>query len=67
MTKKEEYKIVLPSARNVLDFVTEAWTDNLRSRAEATVEMPNLMQRAKLLVKKGGVLFLKKTKTRGGV
>lgn len=63
LPKKEEYKVIIPTARNVLDFITDSINTKIREQTDIEVSMPNLIQRAKLLVKKSGVLFLKTTRS----
>jgi hypothetical protein len=61
---KSSYKTIIPTARNFLDFVTDAMNNKFRDNTDTDIVMPNLIQRAKLLVKRSGVLFLKTDKSR---
>lgn len=61
-TVKETYKLIIPKARNVLDFITESFVYQFRQDTEVEVEIPSLIKRAKMLVKEEGVLLMKQEK-----
>ena len=65
MTQKDDFQFVLPDPKSVLEYVHDTITTQLRENAaEPGVTLPNLYQRAKILVEKTGVLIFHRTRSK---
>lgn len=64
MATKENFKLLIPTGRNLLDFVTESLTNKYRDDAtNMNISLPNIMDRAKILVKREGIMLLRMEKS----
>ena len=61
MATKTSFKLILASARDFVDFVVDALITQRRDNQDSGIEVSSLMTRAKKLVNRDGVLYVKTT------